>query len=101
PHPEGVRGFTMPSTHLSLHYHIVFCTKERRRIIAELWLAELHAYIGGIIRDTGALARSVGVDPSTRRREVCLAGGLGSLYGESVAIEQGPAIYRESDGASP
>jgi putative transposase len=50
----------MPSTHLSLHYHIIFCTKERRRIIAEPWRAELHAYIGGIIRDIGAVARSVG-----------------------------------------
>jgi hypothetical protein len=27
----------MPSTHISLHYHIVFCTKGRRRIIAEPW----------------------------------------------------------------
>lgn len=46
----------MPSTHLSLHYHIIFCTKERRRIIADPWRAELHAYIGGIIRDIGAVA---------------------------------------------
>ena len=46
----------MPSTHVSLHYHIIFCTKDRRRIIAEPWRAELHAYIGGIIRDIGAVA---------------------------------------------
>lgn len=50
----------MPSTHLSLHYHIIFCTKGRRRIIAEPWREELHAYIGGIIRGIGAVARSVG-----------------------------------------
>ena len=31
----------MPSTHISLHYHIVFCTKGRRRIIAEAWREEL------------------------------------------------------------
>ena len=49
----------MPSTHLSLHYHIIFCTKGRRRIIAEPWRAELHAYIGGIIRDIGAVACSI------------------------------------------
>ena len=45
----------MPSTHISLHYQIVFCTKVRRRIIAEPWREELHAYIGGITRH-----RSVG-----------------------------------------
>lgn len=50
----------MPSTHLSLHYHIVFSTKGRRRIIADPWREELHAYIGGIIRGMGALARSIG-----------------------------------------
>jgi REP element-mobilizing transposase RayT len=50
----------MPSTHLSLHYHIIFSTKSRRRTIAEPWRAELHAYIGGILRDIGAVARSIG-----------------------------------------
>jgi REP element-mobilizing transposase RayT len=50
----------MPSTHLSLHYHIVFSTKGRRRIIAEPWREELHAYIGGILRSMNAVARSVG-----------------------------------------
>jgi len=34
----------MPSTHISLHYHIVFCTKGRRRIIAEPWREELHLH---------------------------------------------------------
>ena len=50
----------MGSTHLSLHYHIIFSTKGRRRIIAEPWRAELHAYIGGIVRDIGAVPRSTG-----------------------------------------
>ena len=50
----------MPLTHLSLHYHIVFCTKGRRRTIAEPWREQVHAYIGGIIRDVGAVALSIG-----------------------------------------
>src|SRR5262245_9272545 len=50
----------MPSTHLSLHYHIVFSTKGRPRTIARRWRTELHAYIGGIIKDTGAVARAIG-----------------------------------------
>src|SRR5262245_45027930 len=50
----------MPGTHLSLHYHIVFSTKGRARTIADSWRAELHAYIGGIIRDVGAIPQSIG-----------------------------------------
>jgi len=34
----------MSSTHLSLHYHIVFSTNRHRRSIAEPWRWELHAY---------------------------------------------------------
>jgi REP element-mobilizing transposase RayT len=50
----------MPSTHINLNYHIVFSTKDRRRIIADPWRDELHAYLGGISRDLGAVARSIG-----------------------------------------
>jgi REP element-mobilizing transposase RayT len=45
----------MFSTHLALHYHIVFSTKGRRRMIAEPWQADLHAYLGGILRDLKAV----------------------------------------------
>lgn len=50
----------MPSTHTSLHYHIVFSTKGRRRILAEPWQEQLHAYLGGIARDLGAVPSSIG-----------------------------------------
>lgn len=40
----------MPSTHLSLHYHLVFSTKNRIPIIGKEWRANLHAYMGGIVR---------------------------------------------------
>jgi putative transposase len=50
----------MPSTHLSLHYHVIFSTKGRRRIIAEPWREELHTYVGGIVRDLSAIPRSIG-----------------------------------------
>ena len=45
----------MSSTHLSLHYHITFSTKERRRMIADPWRSDLHAYLGGIIRNMNAI----------------------------------------------
>src|SRR5262249_40961549 len=61
PHAESVQGLSsMPSTHLSLHYHIVFSTQERRRIIADPWRNQLHAYIGGIIKDMNAIPEAVG-----------------------------------------
>ncbi len=50
----------MPSTHLSLHYHLIFSTKKR-----ELWLEphirlRLHAYLGGMIREMEGVAHAVG-----------------------------------------
>jgi putative transposase len=50
----------MSSTHLSLHYHIVFGTKNHKPLIQPAWRAELHAYLGGIIRTAGGVAESVG-----------------------------------------
>ena len=50
----------MPSTHLSLHYHIVFSTKERRPQIADDWRLRLHEYLGGLIRAAEAIPECVG-----------------------------------------
>jgi hypothetical protein len=50
----------MPSTHLSLHYHLVFSTKARRPLIRESWRERLHAYLGGTVRELGGVARAVG-----------------------------------------
>ena len=50
----------MPSTHLSLHYHVVFSTKERRAFIDQPWRERLHAYLGGAIRTAGGVPVAVG-----------------------------------------
>ena len=50
----------MGSTFLSLHYHIVFSTKERRPWIAPSWRPRVHEYIGGTIRGLGGIPESVG-----------------------------------------
>jgi len=50
----------MPSTHLSLHYHIIFSTKERRAFIHEPWRERLHAFLGGAIRTAGGVPEAVG-----------------------------------------
>ena len=50
----------MPSTHLSLHYHLVFSTKDRRPLIADTWRTQLHAYLGGAVRTCGGVAEAVG-----------------------------------------
>ena len=34
----------MPSTHLSLHYHLIFSTKDRAPLIAGEWRNRLHAF---------------------------------------------------------
>jgi REP-associated tyrosine transposase len=48
------------STYLSLHYHIIFSTKERRRLIADPWREDLHAYLGGIAKDMDAIPEAIG-----------------------------------------
>lgn len=50
----------MPSTHLSLHYHIIFSTKDRVPLIDSTWRERLHAYIGGIVRNLEGTPISIG-----------------------------------------
>ena len=50
----------MGSTFLSLHYHIVFSTKERHPFIKPAWRPKLHEYLGGTIRGLGGVPEIVG-----------------------------------------
>jgi REP element-mobilizing transposase RayT len=50
----------MPSTHLSLHYHMIFSTKDRVALIHKDWRHRLHAYLGGIINDLGGVPETIG-----------------------------------------
>ena len=50
----------MGSTYTSLHFHLVFSTKERCPFIHSAWRSRLHEYLGGTIRGLGGVADSVG-----------------------------------------
>lgn len=50
----------MPSTHLSLHYHLIYSTKNRLPLIAESWRDRLHAYLGGAVRTVGGVPEAMG-----------------------------------------
>jgi len=50
----------MPSTYLSLHYHLVFGTKDRVPCIEAAWRARLHDYLGGTIRGFGGFPEGIG-----------------------------------------
>ena len=50
----------MPSTHLSLHFHVVFSTKNRAPCIATEWRDRLHAYLGGVARISGVIPEAIG-----------------------------------------
>jgi putative transposase len=50
----------MASTFLSLHYHVVFSTKERRPFIAPAWRTQLHDYLGGTVNGLGGFSQRVG-----------------------------------------
>ncbi len=50
----------MSSTHLSLHYHVVFSTKNRLPELDLAWRLQLHEYLGGTINGLGGLSDRVG-----------------------------------------
>jgi putative transposase len=49
----------MPSTHLSLHYHLIFSTKDRMAFMYKDWRGRLHTYMGGIIKDMGGVPEMI------------------------------------------
>jgi REP element-mobilizing transposase RayT len=50
----------MASTFLSLHYHIVFSTKDRMPLIDDSWRERLHDYLGGTVGGLGGFSQGVG-----------------------------------------
>ena len=56
----GARSYPMASTHLSLHYHFVFSTKNREPWLAPTERRRVHEFIGGIIRSMNGIAHAVG-----------------------------------------
>lgn len=50
----------MGSTFFSLHYLIVFSTKERKPLIRADWRPRLHSHLGGIIRGMNGVAETGG-----------------------------------------
>lgn len=50
----------MSSTYTSLHYHLVFSTKERQPLINSGWSSQLHEYLGGTISGLGGFPQGVG-----------------------------------------
>jgi putative transposase len=50
----------MPSTYLSLHYHIVFSTKRREPTIAASWRPRLWEYLGGAVNGLDGYCQGIG-----------------------------------------
>jgi putative transposase len=50
----------MPSTYTSLHFHIVFSTKERFPVITKDWRERLHSYLGGIVKGLEGVPLAIG-----------------------------------------
>lgn len=53
---SGERTRTMAHTFTNLLFHIVFGTSEHRPTIDAEWRGNVHAYIGGIVREIGGIA---------------------------------------------
>ena len=50
----------MSSTHLSLHFHVIFGTKGHEPLITLEWRPRLHAYMGGILSTLDTVPEIVG-----------------------------------------
>jgi putative transposase len=50
----------MASTYLSLHYHLVFATKNRTPTIVSAWRARLHEYLGGEVAGLDGFPQGIG-----------------------------------------
>lgn len=53
----------MASTHTSLHYHLVFATKNREPWIRREWSGKLYDYLGGSVRGLGGVSDRIGGMP--------------------------------------
>jgi putative transposase len=104
----------MGSTFYSLHYHVVFSTKERRPFIRTEWRARLHEYLGGTIRGLGGVPEAIGgvedhvhllislktTDaPADLVPELKKASSVWAAenHGSSFGWQEGYAIYRRLD----
>ena len=55
-----VRGNLGVMSHISLTYHIVFSTKERAPLLTSEWRYRVHDYLGGCLREAGAVPLRIG-----------------------------------------
>ena len=66
----------MPSTYTKLHYHVVFAVKNREPMIADTWEKDLHAFLGGCIRQAGGSPLEIG----GHREHVHILAGLKPIH---------------------
>ncbi|MFN0122021.1 MAG: IS200/IS605 family transposase [Blastocatellia bacterium] len=50
----------MPSTHLSLHYHLIFSKKGRIASMHKDWRDRLHTFMGGVVKDLNGIPETIG-----------------------------------------
>jgi REP-associated tyrosine transposase len=106
----------MSSTYLSLHFHLVFGTKNREPTIRDAWKSRLYEYLGGTIRGMGGFPEGVGGMADHvhllmgLKATHCLADVLRELkkasstwvheeIGEAFAWQEGYAAFTESPTA--
>lgn len=60
--PEGCQPIwnVMGATFLSLHYHLVFSTKNREPWLDVMWRDQLHEYLGGTVRGLDGHSEGIG-----------------------------------------
>jgi REP element-mobilizing transposase RayT len=78
----------MSSTHLSLHFHVVFGTKHQRPLIAAERRPRLHAYLGGAAKTLNIVPETIGG----------VADHVHLLLGMRATHRLSPANFRQPSG---
>ena len=78
----------MPSTHLSLHYHVVFGTKDHKPVMNATWRPRLHAYLGGLVKTLGGMLEAIGGAEDHHRTRTFRAEYLALLQRSGIEFDE-------------
>ncbi len=89
----------MPQSLARIHVHLVFSTKHRDRILADDIRSDLHAYMGGILRDLDSPALDINTEPDHAHVLLLLARthALSDVVGQ---LKRGSSVWLKPKGAA-
>jgi REP element-mobilizing transposase RayT len=89
----------MPQSLAKVHVHLVFSTKNRERVLRDEIRADLHAYMGGILRDLESPAIEINTEPDHAHVLFTLA-RTHTLSDVVAQLKRGSSAWLKSKGTT-